>query len=160
VTQHMPPIRPGWLTRLANRFGFRRQELVAATIATIVGAPVAGTLVLLATVPVPQTSGVEFNPRPDVIAPASPAAEPTPSPRAPVAALTAPARAPRVIAPTIAARPSRTPTAPAPATTPSAPATTEPVPATTEAAPEPTRTSTVAPTTDAPADAEVRVVVR
>jgi cytoskeletal protein RodZ len=139
-----PPIRPGWLTRLANRLGLRRTELVTALWSLAAGAPIAATAVLIATVPVPQTPGHPFDPAPATIAPSEPAAEPTQeSSRAPVAALTASGRAPRVIAPTEAARPSRTATAPRP--TPSA--TTEPAPSTSAptTAPEP---STSAPTTE------------
>jgi hypothetical protein len=110
----MPPIRPGRLTRLANRLGLRRAELVTALWSLVLGAPIAATAVLIATVPVPQTPGVPFSPAPATIAPSRPAAEPTGEPAAepPVAALTAPGRAPRVIAPTEPARPSRAATAP------------------------------------------------
>lgn len=115
----MPPIRPGWLTRLANRLGLRRTELVTALWSMAAGAPIAATAVLIATVPVPQTPGHPFDPAPATIAPSRPAGEPPQEPtqepsRAPVAALTAPRRPPWVIAPTEPARPSRTATAPAP----------------------------------------------
>jgi hypothetical protein len=130
VTLSMPPIRPGWLTRLANRLRLRRTELLAALWTTGIGAPMTATAVILATVPVPQEPGHPFDPTPGgpTIATSIAAEPPSPEPRA---VRTAPRTAPRIVVAPEPARPSRTATA-APT------ATLEPAPATTEATAEPT----------------------
>jgi hypothetical protein len=106
----MPPLRPGRLTRMANRLGLRRQELLGAILATIAGAPIAACVVLLATVPVPQVPGEPFAPvAPPTIAPTeTPATAPSPAP-----VLTAPRTAPRVVVRPEPVRPSRTASGPA-----------------------------------------------
>jgi hypothetical protein len=106
----MPPLRPGRLARVANRLGLRRQELLGAILATVVGAPIAATAVILATVPVPQTPGEPFAPvAPPAIAPT----EVVVGPASPAPALTAPRTAPRVVVRPEPVRPSRTASGPA-----------------------------------------------
>jgi hypothetical protein len=105
----MPPIRPGRLTRLANRLGLRRQELLGAILATLAGTPIAACVVLLATVPVPQVPGEPFAP----VAPPTIAPTEVVGPSSPAPAHTAPRTAPRVVVRPEPVRPSRTASGPA-----------------------------------------------
>jgi hypothetical protein len=118
MTLSFPPIRPSRMTRLANRLGLTRTELMAGVWATLAGAPIAATVVILATVPVPQDPEAVAGPTtetPSAVAPLLPVTV-TADPPSPLTSARPRAErtAPRVIAPAAGPEPSTARTEPGP----------------------------------------------